>query len=95
MEDQEHINKRIIGSVGLLLTAIGAIICSGWLFGAWRAASIAGPAAVFAWIIGAIIMLAIALTNVELGAMFPESGGLVRHVRYLEFPGFRGESITN
>lgn len=66
----------------LLLTGLGSIIGSGWLFGAWRAADIAGPAAIFAWVIGAFIILTIALTYVELGAMFPESGGIVRYVRY-------------
>jgi amino acid transporter len=58
------------------------IIGSGWLFGAWKAAKIAGPAAIVAWVIGAIVILAIALTYAELGAMFPESGGMVRYARY-------------
>ena len=35
---------------------------------------IAGPAAILSWIIGAVIIIAIALTYVELGTMFPESG---------------------
>jgi amino acid transporter len=52
------------------------------LFGAWKAARIAGPAAMVAWVIGALVMLAIALTYAELGAMFPESGGMVRYARY-------------
>jgi len=65
-----------------MFTGLGSIIGSGWLFGAWRAAKIAGPAAVCAWIIGAVVILAIALTYAELGAMFPESGGMVRYARY-------------
>jgi amino acid transporter len=64
------------------MTGLGSIIGSGWLFGAWKAAKLAGPAAICAWVIGAVVILAIALTYAELGAMFPESGGMVRFARY-------------
>jgi len=74
--------QRNIGPMALLLTGLGSIIGSGWLFGAWKAAKIAGPAAIVAWVIGAVVILAIALTYAELGAMFPESGGMVRYARY-------------
>ena len=74
--------QRNIGPFALMLTGLGSIIGSGWLFGAWKAAKIAGPAAVCAWIIGAVVILAIALTYAELGALFPESGGMVRYARY-------------
>jgi amino acid transporter len=74
--------QRNIGPVALLLTGLGSIIGSGWLFGAWKAPKIAGPAAIVAWVIGALVILAIALTYAELGAMFPESGGMVRYARY-------------
>ncbi len=46
-----------------MLTGLGSIIGSGWLF-------------------GAVVILAIALTYAELGAMFLESGGMVRYARY-------------
>jgi amino acid transporter len=74
--------QRNIGPFALMLTGLGSIIGSGWLFGAWKAAKIAGPAAIFAWVIGAVVILAIALTYAELGATFPESGGMVRYARY-------------
>ncbi|TDG04617.1 APC family permease [Paraburkholderia guartelaensis] len=74
--------QRNIGPFALMFTGLGSIIGSGWLFGAWKAAKIAGPAAVCAWVIGAVVILAIALTYAELGAMFPESGGMVRYARY-------------
>src|SRR6185503_12547103 len=51
--------RREVGTFALMLTGLGSIIGSGWLFGAWRAAGIAGP-----------------------GAMFPESGGMVRYGHY-------------
>ncbi len=74
--------RREVGTVALMFTGLGSIIGSGWLFGAWRAAQLAGPGAVYAWIIGAVVILFVALTYAELGAMFPESGGAVRYGYY-------------
>jgi amino acid transporter len=74
--------RRDVGPWALMLTGLGSIIGSGWLFGAWRAAGLAGPGAVWAWVIGAAIIMTIALTYSELGAMFPESGGMVRYSHY-------------
>src|SRR5882762_7659662 len=74
--------RREVGTVALMFTGLGSIIGSGWLFGAWRAAQLAGPGAVYAWIIGAVVILFVALTYAELGAMFPESGGAVRYGHY-------------
>jgi amino acid transporter len=65
-----------------MFTGLGSIIGSGWLFGAWHASRLAGPAAIFAWLIGAVVIMAIALTYAELGTLFPESGGIVRYARY-------------
>ena len=77
-----HAIRRDVGPWALMLTGLGSIIGSGWLFGAWRAAGLAGPGAVWAWVIGAAIIMTIALTYAELGAMFPESGGMVRYGHY-------------
>ena len=74
--------RRDVGAFALMLTGLGSIIGSGWLFGAWRAAGLAGPGAIWAWVIGAIVITTIALTYAELGAMFPESGGMVRYSHY-------------
>jgi len=74
--------RREVGTFALMLTGLGSIIGSGWLFGAWRAAGLAGPGAVWAWVLGAAIIMTIALTYAELGAMFPESGGMVRYSHY-------------
>jgi amino acid transporter len=74
--------RREVGTFALMLTGLGSIIGSGWLFGAWRAAGLAGPGAVWAWVLGAAIIMTIALTYSELGAMFPESGGMVRYSHY-------------
>jgi amino acid transporter len=74
--------RRDIGPVSLLMTGLGSIIGSGWLFGAWRTAQLAGPGAVWAWVLGAAIIAVIATVFVELGAMFSETGGMVRYGYY-------------
>ncbi|MCX3060706.1 APC family permease [Streptomyces beihaiensis] len=68
--------------MALTAVGLGSIIGSGWLFGAERAAALAGPAAVISWIIGAVVALTIALTYTELGAMLPRTGGMVRYAQY-------------
>ena len=88
--------RRDVGPFALMLTGLGSIIGSGWLFGAWRAAGLAGPGAVWAWVLGAAIIMTIALTYAELGAMFPESGGMVRYSHYSHgsLVGFIGASAN-
>jgi amino acid transporter len=53
------------------------MIGSGWLFGALHASKIAGPLSLWSWILGAIIIMLIALCFSELAALFPRSGALV------------------
>lgn len=64
------------------MIALSSIIGSGWLFGSQEGAMIAGPAAVLSWIIGAVIIGIIALIYVELGTMFPQSGGMSRYAQF-------------
>jgi amino acid transporter len=84
--------KREIGLIGLMWASMGSIIGSGWLFGAQEGLIAAGPAAIFAWIIGALCMLVLALIHAELGAMFPVSGGTARFPHYA-FGGAVGASF--
>ncbi len=74
--------KRDIGKTGLLFTGVGSIIGSGWLFGAFDAASMAGPAAILSWALGAVLIIFVALNYSELGVMFPVAGGVVRYPHY-------------
>ncbi|WEV54874.1 APC family permease [Leuconostocaceae bacterium ESL0723] len=74
-------NKKI-GLVQLVLLGLGSLIGSGWLFGSWEATMVAGPAAILSWIVGALVIGAIAYNYVELGAMFPESGGMSKYAQY-------------
>jgi amino acid transporter len=88
--------KRHVGVVGLLFASVGSIIGSGWLFGALDASSQAGPAAVFSWALGGVMILLIALTYAELGTMFPLSGGVVRfpHLAFGSFASYTSGWIT-
>ena len=64
-----------MGFFGLLWFSAGTTLGSGWLFGAFVALTIAGPAALVGWILAAVFLAPMALVYAELGAMFPESGG--------------------
>jgi len=74
--------RRDVGFFGLLWISTGTDLGSGWLFGAFAAVTIAGPAALLAWVIAAGIIILLALVHAELGAMFPESGGTGRFPHY-------------
>lgn len=82
--------RRDIGTIGLLFAGVGSIIGSGWLFGALNASTVAGPSAVFSWLIGAFMIMLIGLCYAELGTMFPLSGGVIRfpHLSFGSFASF-------
>ena len=69
--------KRDAGRIGLLFASLSGMIGSGWLFGALNAARIAGPASIFAWIIGGIAILLLAFVYAELTTMFPRPGAVI------------------
>jgi amino acid transporter len=74
--------RRDIGLLGLLFASLGSIIGAGWLFGALYASSLAGPAAVISWVLGGGVVMLLALTHAELGAMYPVAGGSARFPRF-------------
>src|SRR5262249_60756660 len=67
--------RRAGGLGGLVFPSFGSIIGAGWLFGALYASSLAGPAAIVAWVIGGAAMMLLALTHAELGGTYPVAGG--------------------
>ena len=83
---------RQVGLIGLLWASEGSVIGSGWLFSAQGALSIAGPAALISWGIGAAIVLVMAVVHAELAGMFPFSGGTTRFPHYA-FGGAAGASF--
>ena len=74
--------RRDVGRLSLLFTGVGAIIGSGWLFGALYAAQIAGPASILSWAIGGVLVMIIGVVYAELAVMFPVSGGIIRFPHY-------------
>ncbi|RNI23234.1 APC family permease [Flexivirga caeni] len=79
--DDPHLKKEF-GTIGLLFTAIGSIIGSGWLFSSLHASSMAGPAAIISWAVATVMFLFIGYTYAELGVMLPRSGGVARYPHY-------------
>lgn len=75
-------NKKKLGLFSTVMFGLSAIIGSGWMFGSSQAAKVAGPAAILAWIIGAILVFIIAIVYVEIGTMFPEDGAMSRFAMY-------------
>lgn len=73
--------KRHISFIGLYFTLISASIGSGWLFAPYIAAKLAGPLAVIAWPIAALLLVPIILCFVEMASNFPVTGGLVRFLQ--------------
>jgi amino acid transporter len=80
--------RRDIGLVGLVFTSEGSIIGSGWLFSALAAVVLAGPSALFSWMIGTSIVLLLALVFAELASTFPLAGAMTR------FPHFAFGSLA-
>ena len=66
-------NDNKISLTQLVLLGLGSLIGYGWLFGAWEASSVAGPAAIISWVIGFIVIGTISYNYIEIGTMFPQS----------------------
>ena len=82
--------KRDLSFQQLFFISFGSIIGSGWLFATLRAGSVTGPSAILSWIIGAVLVIFIALNYAEVSCMIPRSGAVVRypHMTHGGFVGF-------
>ncbi len=74
--------RRHVGVFGLMLTSVGGMIGSGWLFGPFYVAKLAGPYSMYPWFIGAVCILFIGLVYAELTTFCPRNGTLV-HLSHL------------
>ncbi|WP_100623489.1 APC family permease [Candidatus Coxiella mudrowiae] len=74
--------KRSISPFALLLTSVSAILGSGWLFTTYYISELAGPSAIFAWLIGGLAAILIAFVFAELCAMLPITGASIRIPHY-------------
>ncbi|EKD72084.1 MAG: hypothetical protein ACD_46C00014G0005 [uncultured bacterium] len=78
---------RRISPLTLFMLSLNGIIGSGWLFAPLYAAKIAGPAAIFSWMIGGLAATLIAFTFAELSTMLPFAGGTA-HIPQLSHGAF-------
>lgn len=74
--------QRSLSLLSLLGASLSAMIGSGWLFGSYYAAQIAGPAATISWLLAGGMIIFIALTFSELSTMLPLSGGIARYTQF-------------
>jgi amino acid transporter len=70
--------RREVGLIGATWSSETSIIGSGWLLSAFAAVAAAGPAVLYGWLIGAVVVVILALIYAELGAMYPVAGGAGR-----------------
>ena len=85
--DQPPRPNRSVGTVGLTFVAVGGVVGSGLLFAPLFAAQQAGPAAILAWPIAALMLTTVALVFAEVAAMLPVVGGLGRLPAFSHGPG--------
>lgn len=74
-----HEGRRELRLLDLVMTGIGGLVGSGWLFSSLTASNIAGPGALISWVIGMAAIAVIGLTFAELAGLVPEMGGVVRY----------------
>ncbi|HDA0892047.1 TPA: APC family permease [Staphylococcus aureus] len=82
MNKDKQLHNDKINLSQLVLLGLGSLIGSGWLFGAWEASSIAGPVAIISWVLGFLVIGTIAYNYIEIGTMFPQSGGMSNYAQY-------------
>ncbi|NNM59005.1 MAG: APC family permease [Legionellales bacterium] len=75
MTAQPNHYKRIIGPWTMLFASVSAIIGSGWLFSGYYSSKLAGPAAIVAWCLAAVLILIVAFTFAEISSLIPIPGG--------------------
>lgn len=82
--------KRSVTTLTLLFTSVSAILGSGWLFAAYYAGTIAGPAALLGWVVAGVCIAFVAFVFAELSSMFPVMGSNTRipHMTHGTLVGF-------
>ena len=66
------------GLLSVIFLSVGTMIGSGWLFAAYYASKTAGSASIISWIIGAAIVLLMALLLSEIAIKYPVNGLFTR-----------------
>lgn len=79
---EQNMLKRGMRLRDLYFAGLTAVIGSGWLFGSYLTAGVAGPASILSWIIGGIFILVIALVWSEIATSVPIAGGAARYANF-------------
>lgn len=82
--------KKSMSTFSLMMTGITSIIGSGWLLATQKIATMSGPAGIFAWAVGALVAILIALFCIEIGTANPSAGGVgsYSNITHGRFSGF-------
>ena len=83
--------KKTIGLLSATFLGIASIIGSGWLFVPYNSVLIAGPAAIFCWLIGALVIGLLAMCFAEVAVLYPKRGlsaiiPTLSHNKFFGFP---------
>lgn len=70
--------KRSLSTTTMLFASVSAILGSGWLFSAYYTSTLAGPAALLAWLLGGLAVIVVAFVFAELSSMLPITGSSTR-----------------
>ncbi|MGC9134285.1 APC family permease [Caldisphaera sp.] len=81
-EETDKQLRKALGVWDIAYLVVGAMIGSGWLFGALYAGALVGPGAILSWLIAGILMFFVALAFAELSGMIPKTGAIVRYPQY-------------
>ena len=80
--------KKVLGFWDIFSLATGAMISSGLFILPGLAYAKAGPAVIFAYILGAILVIPSALSKIELATAMPSAGGTYFYIERSLGPGF-------
>src|SRR5579863_9087679 len=90
MMNKEIQFKKNMSTFSLMMTGVTSIIGSGWLLATQKISTVAGPAGIFAWVVGMIVAILIACFCIEIGTVNPSAGGVgyysgITHGRFSGF----------
>ncbi|WP_048816704.1 APC family permease [Caldisphaera lagunensis] len=81
-EETDKQLRKALNFWDITYLVVGAMIGSGWLFGALYASSVVGPGSILSWIVAGVLMFFIALVFAEISGMIPKTGSIVRYPQY-------------
>ncbi len=80
-----------IGLLSAVFLGVSGIMGSGWLFAPYKAATLAGPASLLSWFIGAALVMLLSFSFAEIASVYPKRGlsaiiPTLSHNKFFGFP---------